>query len=74
MKHDYMVYSDESPTEIHHESCDDGPESYPTGDSTDAFVLSPHDYPVGDDEEFDRSCGCLDSLLGSDRHEEGEDA
>lgn len=70
--HNWDVYADEAPTEIHHEDCGETPESFPTGDATAAAVADIEQYADGE-EEFDRSCDCLDSVMGVDleRIEEG---
>lgn len=71
--HDWDVFADESPTQIHHKDCRDTPESYPTGDANATAVHNPDRY-AQEGETFDRSCSCLDPLLGEDRNtEEGDD-
>lgn len=70
--HDWDVFGEESPTEIHHKDCRDTPESYHTGDANATGVIDAPEYAVDEDEKFDRSCECLDPLLGSDRDEEVE--
>jgi hypothetical protein len=60
-----VIYANESPTEIHHEDCTDTPDSWHTGDATEGFVLDPGAHADGA-EEFDRSCSCLDPVLGRD--------
>lgn len=64
--HDWDVFADESPTQIHHKDCRDTPESYPTGDATAEAVIDPEPY-AKEGESFDTSCSCLDPLLDSDR-------
>lgn len=66
LTHDWDVFADESPTEIHHKDCPNTPDSYPTGDANAVAVRNPDEY-AQDGEEFDRSCSCLDPLLGSER-------
>ncbi|GGO03755.1 hypothetical protein [Haloarcula pellucida] len=65
--HEWDVFADESPTEIHHEDCQQTPASYPTGDANETGVINAPQHAVDDDERFDRSCECLDPLLGDDR-------
>lgn len=62
--HDYNVFGDEEPTETHHKDCENEPESYPTGDSTETGVIDAPQHAVDEDEKFDRSCSCLDSIMG----------
>jgi len=68
---EWDVYADEEPTEIHHESCEAAPDSWPTGDASAEVVHAPDTY-AREGETFDVSCECLDPLLGSDRHKEGD--
>lgn len=67
--YDWDIFADESPTEIHHKDCRQTPDSYPTGDAKDVAVERPEQY-AREGESFDRSCSCLDPLLGSDRGED----
>jgi len=64
--HDWEIFADESPTEIHHQDCRDTLDSYPTGDATEAAVIDAEEH-AKEGETFDRSCSCLDPILGSDR-------
>jgi hypothetical protein len=70
--YDLDVFGDESPTEMHHKDCPDTPDSYPTGDANAVAVQHPEQY-AQEGETFDRSCSCLDPLLGSDRRDELND-
>lgn len=63
MEHPIDVYSDETPTELHHQDCDDTPDSYPSGDATWDVARDPDHYAV-DGETMDVSCECLDDGLG----------
>lgn len=62
------VFGDVSPTEIHHEDCEDTP-AYATGDATESAVLDAPEY-AQDGETFDRSCECLDPILDEDRRDD----
>lgn len=64
-KHQWDIFSREEPTEIHHKSCEETPESYPTGDATEGVVLEPEAY-AREGEEFDTSCECLSPVLGAE--------
>lgn len=61
--YDWDVYGEESPTQIHHQDCQDTPDSYRTGDANAVAVRDPDTY-AEDGETFDVSCTCLDPLLG----------
>lgn len=62
MKHQYEIYADETPTEVHAEDCEDTPESWPTGDANERFIQSPDGW-MDDDERLCRCCPCLDDIL-----------
>lgn len=66
--HDFDVFADEEPTEIHTGDCDATPASVPTGDATVNVVLSPDRY-AADSEQFNTECACLDDVLGRERPE-----
>ena len=70
--HDWDIYADEAPTQIHHKDCRQTPESCATGDAKAVVVTDPEHY-AQEGETFDTSCTCLDPLLGSDRRNGGEE-
>lgn len=71
MNREFDIYADEYPTQIHHQECDETPESTSTGDATAAVVHDP-EYYAQEGETFDVSCSCLDPILGDNRHDEPE--
>lgn len=59
--HDWRLFENEETTEIHHKDCPECEDRIHTGDASAVGVES------APDDEFDKSCKCLDPLLGSER-------